>query len=637
VRGNGVSINASAATTGTIAVHNSAFVDPGNNATTAAAGTPRALVTPGAGGIAATFCTIDSSAAAAGFSSATNSIYTSTLTTGGTGTRTTHVVDFNNRDLRPTSAMVADAGFGAAVDASWPRDLEGRLRTGTTRRGAWHGVADSIATVVVTDLTDGLGTGNRVIYGNVPANNTPGNAVYMTGSDGTNSYLTLLNRTSLAVTTSISWAGSRAGFPTHVQCSDDITQYWVLVPYDSNGDGTFNAIRRIRHNTTGQTLTNVGNLAMTNAAGGAIDFTSNGGWSGQLSIQNEFSSGATGELQIGLVSAAGNGSIHIWFFNSDAAAGTVWPNVDFTGTAGRAAESYTSNGAPTFNPNPEAQLLIGGSKGLGIMMLTRRSDASSNAAILRLNRNTNGTVTVLNSYVGGAAPGSTIGFTPFQLFKSTGQRAIGRTDIPRLATVTNDTLAETGVTLSGHDSYGAVLGVPPIGFFGLGAQFHSLYSETLKMGAVAAVEYNREQDGDNAFAQLDGSYAFSGNKLQYHGGTSPGSFVNGVAPVVGIPTRMAWAPLPATNTVLFCATDAGMLYAWEASGILTTTHANPKGTLLPGFPLRVEGGRITAANFVSITDATVRARLGLAAGTSNLLALFTDSGQIVLVRVPNVP
>lgn len=637
LRGTGVAIDASAATTGTVAVHNSAFIDAGNGATTTVAGTPRAIVVPGGGGIAATFCTIDSSSGAAGFSSATNSVFTSTLTTGGAGTRATHVVDFNNRDLRPTSAMVADAGFGAAVDASWPRDLEGRLRTGTTRRGAWHGVSDSVATVAVSDLTNGLGTGNTVIYGNVPANNTAGNAVYMTGSDGSNCYLSLLSRSSLAVQQSISWAGSRAGFPIFVQCSDDEDQYWVLVPFDSTGDGTLDAIRRIRHNTAGPTLTNVGNLAVTTSAGGAIDFSSNGGWSGQISIQNEYSSGSTGELQLALASPAGNGSIHIWFFNSEVTEGTVWPNADFTGTASRAAESYTSAGTPSFSPNPEAQLLVGGSKGTGSMILTRMVDGTSTASLLRLNRNLTGTVTVLNSYTGGTATGDSIGFTPFQLFKATGQRSIGRTDIPRIATVTNDTLAETGTTLTGHDSYGAVLGVPPVGFYGLGAQFHALYSDTLKLGAVAAVEYFKEQDGDAVLAPLDGSYAFSSNKLQYHGGANPGSFVQGIAPVVGIPTRLAWAPLPATNTVVFCATDAGMLYAWEASGILASTHTNPKGNLLPGFPLRVEGGRVTAANFLSITDATVRARLGLAAGTSNLLALFTDSGQIVLVTVPNVP
>lgn len=632
-------ISVAAGATGTVNFYNCAFVDPGNGRTTAANGTARALVTKsGSTTLNAFYCTLDSNTTLGtnGFSVAatTTNVHTFSMDA---ATRTSHFVDYNNRNLRPTHAMLTDAAFQATRDATYTRDLDGRERTAganATRRGAWEGMSTSAMTVGQSDITNGTGTGNRIIFNSIPANNTAGQAIYIAGSDGTNCYLSVLSRTNLTVQHVASWTGTLAGFVTFIQTNDQATQYWLYIPYDSDGNGTFDRIRRIKH-TVGTGLSGSTDQVMTNSAGGAIDFNTNGGWSGQFSLQNTLLTGVlSGEIQVSLATPAGDGGLHVWYVNRASTAGTFWPTAALNVNSGRASESYY--GAPFFraSPNPFAQPMVSGSAITGTALLAREVDATSDTSLIMLSRNIAGTGIILNSYTGPTALGEGISNTPFALFQAGARISVQRTDTNQALLLQWPTLTAETLTVPGLTGFGGVWGVPPVGFFGAEVQFMPFTEIDGCHGAVAAVEYKSDQDGGGTYDLMTGTYAYQGGKYQYHVPGTPGSFRNGVARVVGKPTRLAYAPTPATNTVIFCATDAGLLYCWTAHGLPASSDALPKGRLINGFPIRIEGGRIVSCNFVSLSDTTLRAAINLPAGTGNALAVFTDRGQVILVRTP---
>lgn len=636
-------ISVAAGATGTVNFYNCAFTDPGNGMTTTAAGAGRAVVSKsGSTALNAFFCTVDSAQATGtnGFSAASTAtnVFTGNLSTGAAGQRATHVVDFNNRNLRPTETMRADAGFSAARDGTYTSDLDGRTRSATTLKGAWESWANTATTVANSDITNGAGGGtiaSRIIFNSVPANNSGGNAIYMSGSDGTTCYVAVLSRTTMSVVYTASWAGSSIGFCSFVQCSDAPTHYWLYVPYDSNGDFSFDRVRRLKH-IANTSLTSSGDQVMLDRLGAAIDFTSNGGWRGQVSVQNSTTTGVlSGEQQVSLATPGGFGSVHAWYVNTASASGLWYPLANLTGTNGWAADSYSGSGAYNGNPNPYAQPLVYGSPASGSIMYTRMAHATGNESILLLQRNLTGTGVILNSYTGPTTAGESITGVPFALFNANDRRSVQRTDNNQTLLLQWPNLTTESLTLSGISGYTGVWGVPPVAFDSMRVKFIPYKDADGCFGAVAAVEYRPADNGGAAYELLDSAY--SNPIVRYNVPATPGSFVDGIAPVLGTPTRLAYAPTPATNTVIFCATDAGLLYCWEAHGSPTTSHASPKGKLISGYPVRVEGGRITACNFVSISDTTLRAKLGLGAGTSNLLACFTDRGQVILVRTPTVP
>jgi len=625
--------------TGTVNFYNCAFIDPGNGMSTSTAGAGRAVITSSGATRNADFCTIDSTnAATAGLTTVTNSIFTADLTTGVGGTRALHCIDFDNRDLRPTYAMLSSGSYSATRNATWTKDLDGRTRSTPTVRGAWENRSTSAMTIANSDITNGLGTGTLVSFNTIPVNNSVGNAIYLSGSDGTNCYLSVLNRTTLAVAHVAQWAGAKTGTTSFLATTDlPTTNFWVYVPYDSDADGSYDRVRRLHH-VKDTSLTNSGDLTMLSRTGTAIDLASNGGWNGILSMQNAYTTGVTSnEHQVSIASPAGNGSIHSWYVNKASTSGTFWNTADFSGTEGRASDSYYGSGGFAFSPNVYAQPLVQGSVASGSIALTRTVDATNTASIVVLSRNGTGTVTVNNSYTGGTDIGDSVTGVPFFLFGVSGKMAIQRNDQAGSILLQWPNLtAETLVITSPTGLVGATA-VPQVAFNqNVGVSFVPLQADTGGcFGGVAAVEYTSTQDGVAAFSLLGSSYAQT-NK-QYHDDTgTPGSFSNGVAQTVGNVTRLAFSPSPVTNTVIFAGTDAGLLYCWEAHSNLTTSTVK-KGQLITGFPIRIEAGRITAINFVTITDTALRARVNLAAGSSNILAVFTDRGQVVLVRTPEIP
>lgn len=626
--------------TGTVNFHNCAFIDPGNGMSTTAAGTARAVISSSGATRNASFCTIDSSnAGTAGFTAATSCIFTASLTTGAAGQRATHVIDFNNRDLRPTHAMLGDAAFAAARHATYTKDLDGRTRSATTRIGAWENRSSGGMVVANSDITNGTGIGSLINFTATPANNTLGNVFYQSGSDGTTCYLSVITRTTLAVQYVASWSGSKAGMPAHVQCSDITSQYWIYVPYDSDGDGSYNQIRRLKH-TVATSLTDSGNQTFLSASGTALDLTSNGGWNGIMSLQNSFTTGVTNnEHQVSIATPAGFGGIHVWYVNKASTSGTFWPTADFTGTEHRAADSYAGNAGFYFNPNSYAQPLVGGTPASGTILLTRMADGSDNETLVRMNRNTTATFDPSNTYTGGTSPGDTVTGVPFALFEVGGRMAVQRTDTAGSVCLQWTTLSGSELEVSTPTGMIGSIGVPQVAFNkDIGVAFVPLAPDTGGcFGGIAATEYSNTLDGNNAFALLDSSYTFNSSKMQYDDDTgTPGSFDGGVAQTVGAVTRIAYAPTPATKTVVFAGTDAGLLYCWEAGGVITTTSTARKGQLIEGFPMRIEAGRITAINFVAVTDLTLLAKINTTAAT-NVLAVFTDRGQIVIVRIPEIP
>jgi len=642
---NGLSVAAGA--TGTINFYNCAFIDLGTTKTTTVAGDNRAVVSKsGTTTLNAFFCTIDSNnAATAGFTAATSCLFTSTLTTGAAGTRATYVVDYNNKNFRPTYAMLNDGAYSVARHGTYTRDQDGRVRSATTRIGAWEGATTSATVVGNSDITNGAGGGtiaNRIIFNTIPANNTAGNAIYMTGSDGTNVYVTVLNRTTLTVAYVASFAGTAAGFVTFVQTSDQATQYWLYVSYDSDGNGTFDRVRRLKH-TVNTSLTDAGNQSILNRLGGAIDFTSGGGWAGQFTLQNSFTTGVlSGEYQVGLATPASFGSVHAWYVDRASAGGAWWPTIALVVNNGWAADSYSGIVSFTASPNPYAQPFVTGSPSSGQVMLVRTVDATNTTSVLTLSRNTSGTSTVLNSYTGPTTIGESITGTPFSLFQAQSRQLVQRTDSPGPILLQWPTLTTDSATIPNHTGYGGVWGVPPVGFFSAQVNYLALREIDGCFGAVVAMEYKSDQNATAAFEPLNSTY--SNANLRYDDDSGlPGGFDEGVARVIGNPTRLAYAPTPTTNAVIFCSTDAGLLYCWEAHPApATSANANRKGQLISGFPIRIEGGRITSCNAVAISDTTLLSRLNLPAPvapatTRNVLACFTDRGQIILVRIPETP
>jgi hypothetical protein len=387
-------------------------------------------------------------------------------------------------------------------------------------------------------------------------------------------------------------------------------------------------------------------MTLLDAAGAAIDFTTSGGWGGQLHLLKGLSTGASGsEVQVALCTPASSGQMHLWYVNVLATDGGFYNSATFT-TVNLAAESYTSGGGFNVNPNQFAPPTIDGVSGSGSVFLIRKKDDSNGSGIVRVNRGAAGssqTATVMNSVAAGTTTGDTFSVQLFQLFKAFSTRVTLPTHTARVDALVIPTLSKTQLDLSATlPGYGAPLGVQPVGYYQTLGMFVPFYNATTNRGAVAAIEYAPTQDGGITYDLFTSGYTFESNKFQYDddtgtaGAPSDGSFNEGIAPVLGAPTALAWAPLPATNTIVYCATDAGLLYAWEAHGLLASTNTQRKGMLMPCFPLRIDGGRITSIAFLRITNTTVLAQLGLS-GTTNCLGCFTDSGQVVLVRTPAEP
>lgn len=640
---NTLAVDASAVTsaTGNVQFYNCVFADLSNTSTV--------FVIPPTGGGAcrANFCTVDAaSMAAAGFTADDgNCLYCRGLSA---AQRSAWFVDYTKtRDVHLTYTGATQAANAAIRNATYPRDCDGHERpsgAGATQKGAYHLNATAGTLIAQSDITSFSGFGDTIIYDGPPANNTLGGCVYVTGCDGTLCWLVALSRTDFSVLAKASWSGSRAGFPTFVQCSDLATSYWVYVSYDANGDGYFDSLRRVLHASGASTLTDNGAVTLRNSLNAVIDFTSNGGWDGQLTLRTSFATGATSnELQVGLTTQASNGQLHIWYVNSASTSGLFY-NSSLLAVPNLASESYIS-GALNLLPTPEAPALVQGTNAGGSVILTRRRDSNS-AGIIQFMRaaagGAPGTVVVVNSLDVGTASGDTFTASPYQLFKTgSSYKLMQETGRPRVLAGKATNFASSNLDLSSRLSgFGGAVSTPPVGFFQTEAAAVGLYNSLTYRGAVAVIEYFPDQDGDTSLELLDSTYTHNSSKLQYDDDTgssgvpSDGSFEEGIAPVLGKPTRLAWAPTG--NTILFAATDAGLLYAWEAHGLPATLNAQRKGQLISGFPIRIIGGRPTSINFLSLSDATMLANLGLGA-TTNVLAVFTDLGQVMLVRVPDTP
>jgi len=635
----GVMLDLGAKTAGIVNCYNCAFVDYGNG------GVARAILVPppGAASVSLRFCTANTTSAASGVDGTnTNNIYTMSLTA---GQRASRFVDHDNGDYHLTRDGIQSGGYAATRDATFIRDLDGRTRTSgasQTFQGCYHAAVSAVYAVAVKDLATGTtgSTNTEFIYTSIPVNNAAGNVVYLAGATATTVRLSAMARSGYAVAAgnTVTWAGSLAGHVTVRQCIDDSTKYWLYVPFDSNGDGYFDTIRKVLHNSTAQTLTDNGNLTIVNRAGAAIDFTSNGGWNGQLQFSNEFTGGPANEFQIGIVTPAGGGQVHTWFLNANSTNGNFYRTAAFD-NVGVAAESYVGGAGFNLNPRLDSIPMLGGSPSGGTLWLSRTADANT-SIFIRFTRqdaaSTVNNVTVDNS-VAGSGAGSSFATTPFQLFRSGSRRVSIRSDIPRFVSLSHQTLATNNLDVGGVAGFAGATSTSPVGFFDSLQLFFGLYNATTGRGAVVATEYSPTQDGDATQEILDTTYTAQSSKLIYSDDTGTnGSFSAGIAPVMGMPTRLAYAPLPATNTAVFCATDAGLLYAWEAAGIPSTSNTQRKGQLLNGFPVQIPGGRITAMTFVTLTDATLKTALNLTAD-ANVLACTTDSGQVILVRVPEIP
>jgi len=202
-----------------------------------------------------------------------------------------------------------------------------------------------------------------------------------------------------------------------------------------------------------------------------------------------------------------------------------------------------------------------------------------------------------------------------------------------LTSLSGSNVTDIGI---GTGEASAPLGVAPVGIYTGGMLFLPYYNSTTGLGSVVAVEYDYTMDGDMTVDILDGTYTnpapgYATANIRHVGAGNAGDFANGIATVIGSPTSLVHHPVLKT---LFCATDAGMVYAWRTAGNLLSENATNKGTLHTHFPINVPGGRVTAiTTMLAGPSATVQTALGVGSGT-NVLGIFTDSGQILFCRMP---
>ncbi len=638
VAASGVVLNLSAKNAGVVNLYNSSFADFANG------GVARAVVVPptAPGSITCRFSTLNTTQAAAGFNgTVANCIFTMSLTA---GQRSTWFSDHSSGDYHLTATGISSGGFAATRDATYTRDLDGKTRpsgANATFRGCFHARSNAVSVLVSRDLSTGtiLSTDERMIFSAPPANNTAGNAVYLAGSADGLVRVSAMNRTTLAVpgSATLTFAGYAAGFVTHVQATDDAAKWWLYLPYDSTGNGSFDSIRRVLHDSGTSSLTDQGTLTALNRSGGAIDFASNGGWSGLLNVQNEFAGVASGELQLALTTPTAGGQIHVWYVNPISTDGGLYRTAAFD-DPGVAAEGYIGGTGFSLSPNPIAQVLVAGTPSSGNIYLTRIADANSSVLVRFSRQNAGAEVTnvVVDNAVSGVS-GASYAARPFIIFKGGGRLAMVRSDLAQYDSLSHNTWTVVSRTVPSMAGFCGAPGLTPSGFFTTQQLFFGLHNSSTGEGAVVAAEYWHDQDGNAALNLLDSAYSALGNTLRYHDDTGTnGSFSNGVARVVGMPVRVLHAPYPASNAVVFCATDAGLVYCWEGASQPNLSSTANKGQLLPGFPVRVEGGRITGGAFLTVSEPTLQSALNLSAN-ANALAITTDSGQTMLFRIPENP
>ncbi|MCA8940862.1 MAG: hypothetical protein KDB07_13670, partial [Planctomycetes bacterium] len=573
--------------------------------------------------------TVDSSdLGTSGLSSATNSLYATTIPTA-------HFVDYGSRNMRLTAA--ASALYGGTRDDSNPRDIDGKFRPVATKQGAHHYHADIAKKAHIVDIADTQNTGSRkaaVIYNSGPSQNSIADVAYVNGSDGTNVYVSIISRQTAQVIATASFTGSYTAFSTYVQCEDDENKFWVYVPYDTNGDGSLDKIRKLLHTKSGSTHTlgSQADITLADVNGTALNLASGEGWQGQLFVQNGYQTKRFGEYQLAIATPAGGGQLHTYFINATTASGNLYNGPNFsTATVSRAAESFRSTGSVTgyktvgfnMNPNQDAVPLIYGTKENGHISLVRYRDGYA-PVLVQINR-ANGQP--LASFTGPGVGGS-LATEPTMLFNSAGTGIAGYTDsstVEQFNTVTYaSTIAPLDIGLAG---FSAVPGVLPFGWFVSKAQFFVFYNETTGVGAVAAVEYDYRNNGNTTLDLLTGAY--SDAKTRYNAG-GIGGFSNGIAMVQGKPTSLVWSPIAKTLCV---ATAAGLIYGWAAHGVYSSENTNVRGAAHSGFPVRVPGGRVTDISYVAINDAATQAALNMS-GSGSAIAAFNDLGQMLLIRTP---
>lgn len=619
-----VVIDASAVVSGgTINFYNCIFVDPD-------ASGANALFVPGGATINLVLCTVDSDTATAGHNgSATDCIFARQA-----GFDTDLFADYsknvsgNFRERNLRLRTVTGGMSSATPHGTFSEDIDGRTRSNPTTIGAAEFTASRSMLLQVTDVSSTSTTTRNaaLVFNATQTYNASELVSYVTSTDGALAYLSVLDHSDLTVAGVISFAATNVGNASYQQCSDDSSLYWVLVSYDSDGDGSFDRMRKILHNSSTDSLTGSADVLLRNDSNTAdVDFSSGKGWDGQIFLQPTALTGSAG-LQAVFASQDNGGELHSYYFNSASTSGSFYSNAAHTGNTGQAARSYVSGstlGIATVDlePNPAAMTAMIGSSSVGVMAVTRYRNATLAHALVLMDRSGDGTI--LNGTIGPAL-GETFSSAPFVTFNTAGRRIAAFTGESKVHMFVPATWT-LGQTLDiGLSGFGAPLGVDMTGFAFGGSVFVPFYNESEGIGAVAAIEYSSAQNANASLELLDGSY--SDTRLRFDAGN--GGFSDGVAYTIGSPRRLYWLPQLSS---LFAITDAGWLYGWSTQFQLSSANTSAKGAPLAGLPMEFPGGRIGALAGVNLTNASLKSELGMSASGPALL-VFTDSGQIYVVR-----
>jgi hypothetical protein len=607
-------------------------------------GPGRQLVSSLPGVINATFSTLDTTLGASGLALPVNCLFARDPLMA-----PEPFISYSQRNLRLTKS-----GHEAVMDgvgllpAGFERDIDGKLRLDalTSDAGASYFGPDAsyAAITALDDVTGGLadmagGTPAAVTVAFAPSSNFAGGVFYVSSFDGDRCYLSALTRTDITVRHSVQWDGCQSAFPTFQATTDSPTKFWLRVPYDKDGDGTFDTIRKVLHEVgMGFTVNaDLGDEGKLYAVDGSPDITSEGGWTTHTYVQL-FTATGSSPLQIALTTPKSGGEVHVYYANNLSSDGELYATPDFS-PAGRhiAAETYTS-GDFALSPHPGIVAQVTGTTGAGVIFIPRLVDGAmwpSSAALIAVPRSAAVTAVtavdaadILYSLVGPGMNGSLATEPTIATGGPTGERYAASTLESKAYFFTAPDLEGAKVLDFGLTGYGSPLGIYPRGRQSELSVFYPFYNATTCLGAVGAVERRSTQGDVDAYEVLGDAY--SDPSLRYCGDGQPGDFDNGIAPTVGQPA----SPLPlAGSSAVYTGTHAGLVYGWRDRGSLTTP---PLGTLLPHFPVRVPWGRVAAVGILTVDDDVLEAKLGLTgpATSFNLVGVWNDTGQVVVFRQP---